>query len=155
MKTAIIYYSEHHNNTKKILDAIAKENEVTLIDASDNAKIDLSTYDLIGFASGIYYSKFHESVLQFAEKNLPKKKKVFFLYTCGIKRKNYLDAIKEIVDSKNAQVLGAYGCLGFDTYGPFKLIGGVSKGRPNEADISEAVKFFKEMEGFIENADDK
>ena len=32
MKTAIVYASVHHGNTKKIIDAIAKENEVELID---------------------------------------------------------------------------------------------------------------------------
>lgn len=32
MKTAIVYYSTHHGNTKKLLDAIAEKNEVALID---------------------------------------------------------------------------------------------------------------------------
>ena len=31
MKTAIVYYSKHHENTKKLLDAIAQEDEVTLM----------------------------------------------------------------------------------------------------------------------------
>ena len=35
MKTAIVYYSKHHGNTKKLLDAIAAENEVTLIDVTE------------------------------------------------------------------------------------------------------------------------
>lgn len=34
MKTAIIYASVHHGNTKKIIDEIAKSNEVDLIDAT-------------------------------------------------------------------------------------------------------------------------
>ena len=34
MATAIVYYSRHHGNTKKLLDAIARDNEVTLIDAT-------------------------------------------------------------------------------------------------------------------------
>ena len=32
MKTAIIYASVHHGNTKKIIDEIAKTNEVDLIE---------------------------------------------------------------------------------------------------------------------------
>ena len=32
MKTAIVYYSQHHGNTKKLLDAIAEKHDVTLID---------------------------------------------------------------------------------------------------------------------------
>ena len=145
MKTAIVYYSEHHGNTKKLLDVIAIQGDVTLIEASASPKTDLTGYDLIGFASGIYFSKFHESVLKFAEMNLPQNKKVFFIYTCGAKRKTYTDAIKQITDSKGAQILGVYDCLGFDTFGPFKLIGGIAKGHPNDGDISGAKKFFHDI----------
>lgn len=76
MTTAIIYYSKHHKNTKKVLDTIAAKYEVTLIDAAKTQDFDLTGYDLIGFASGIYYSKFHKSVLQFAENNLPMNKRI-------------------------------------------------------------------------------
>ena len=34
MKTAIVYHSYHHGNTKKLLDAIAEKHEVTLIDVT-------------------------------------------------------------------------------------------------------------------------
>ncbi|WP_313180856.1 flavodoxin family protein [Lacrimispora sp.] len=144
MKTAIIYHSEHHGNTKKILDAIVRQGDVTLIEASSNQHTDLSEYDLIGFASGNYYSKFHDSVLQYAEKNLPSGKKVFLIYTYGAKEPR-LDTIKQITDLKGAQMMGTYGCLGFDTFGPFKLVGGIAKGRPNEEDIAGAIKFFMDI----------
>jgi flavodoxin len=29
MKTAIVYYSQHHGNTKKLLDAIAEKHDVS------------------------------------------------------------------------------------------------------------------------------
>ena len=41
--------------------------------------------------------------------------------------------------------MGSYGCPGFDTFGPFKLIGGIAKGRPNNEDIEEAVNFFHNL----------
>ena len=71
MKTAICYYSRHHGNTRKVLEAMARGNGVDLIDVTSRVAVHLEDYDCIGFASGIYYSKFHKSVLQFAEKNLP------------------------------------------------------------------------------------
>ena len=145
MKTAIVYYSEHHGNTKKLLDAISEQGDVTLIEASAGGDIDLSIYDLIGFASGIYNSKYHDAVLKYAKKNLPQSKKVFFIYTCGASRKNYTDAIRRIAEGKGAQMLGAYSCPGFDTFGPFKFIGGIAKGRPNDKDIAGAVQFFQEL----------
>ncbi len=55
MNTAIIYYSQHHGNTKKLLDAIAAAEDVTLIDVTANPDADLSAFDRIGLASGIYF----------------------------------------------------------------------------------------------------
>ena len=83
MKVAIIYASVHHENTKKVVEAIAGENVVDLIDATKEKERDLSGYDLIGFASGVYYGKFHQTVLNFASVNLPANKNVFLICTCG------------------------------------------------------------------------
>lgn len=145
MKKAIVYYSKHHNNTKKVLDAISQKFDVTLIDAANTSDKDLSDYDLIGFASGIYYSKFHKSVLNYARNNLPLNKKVFFIYTYGAKKDGYTKAIKEIVLRNKAEIIGEYGCYGFNTFGPFKLIGGIAKGHPDNEEISEAIKFYENI----------
>ena len=145
MKTAVVYYSRHHGNTKKVLDAIAQRYDLTLIDAAEAASANLEEYDIIGFASGIYYSKFHKSVLEFAEKNLPEGKNVFFIYTYGSERSGYTASITKVVGLKNANILGEYGCLGFNTFGPFKLIGGIAKGHPNTDDLDGAVKFFETL----------
>ena len=147
MKTAVVYYSRHHGNTKKVLDAIAQRFELTLIDASETTSSDLTAYDLIGFASGIYYSKFHKSVLKFAENNLPDMKKVFFIYTYGAEKAGYTDAIAKAVDGRECKILGEYGCFGFNTFGPFKLIGGLAKGHPNQEELDGAVKFFEGITG--------
>ena len=48
MKTAICYYSYHHNNTKKLLDAIVEKNsDVVLIDVTKDPSADFSSYDRI------------------------------------------------------------------------------------------------------------
>lgn len=145
MKTAIIYYSKHHGNTKKLLDAIAQKCEVTLINVTENPKIDLSAYDRIGFASGIYYSKFQKTLLKYAEEHIPNGKETFFIYTYGAEKKGYTDAIKEVVSKHNAKVLGEFGCLGFDTFGPFKLIGGIAKGHPDSEDLNNALHFYENL----------
>lgn len=145
MKTAVVYYSKHHENTKKVIDAICKKNDITLIDAAETKSKNLSEYDVIGFTSGIYYGKFHKSVLKFAENNLPKGKKVFFIYTYGAEKEGYTKAIRDIVASKAADILGEFGCFGLDTFGPFKLIGGIAKGHPDQTDYNNAIKFFNEI----------
>ena len=58
MKVAIVYASVHHKNTEKLVKAIAeKYPEIELIDATKTILKDLASYDLIGFASGIFYGK--------------------------------------------------------------------------------------------------
>lgn len=145
MKTAIIYYSKHHENTKKLLDAIqaASADEITLIDVTQTQSAKLEKYDRIGFASGIYYSKFEKRVLEFAKSCTPNGKDVFFLYTYGSKRNGYTKAIREALAGKNAHILGEYGCLGFNTFGPLKLIGGMAKDHPNNSEIEGAISFYK------------
>lgn len=146
MKTAIIYYSKHHGNTKKLLDAIAaKHDDVDLFDITKCPTVDLSEYDRIGFASGIYYSKFQKTLLQFAKDNMPDNKQTFFIYTYGSKKKGYTKAIAEAVKTHNATILGEYGCFGFNTFGPFKLFGGMAKGHPEASEIKNAVKFYEEI----------
>ena len=149
MKTAIAYYSQHHKNTKKLVDAIASRYDITVIDVTKIETFDLSGYDCIGFASGIYFSSFAKQVLSFAEENLPEGKNVFFMNTCGFQSPViYFDAIRKIAKRKNCLELGAYQCLGYDTFGPFKMVGGIAKDHPNEEDINGAVLFYKSIIGY-------
>ena len=83
MKTVIIYASVHHGNTKKLVERIAEKCGATLIDAMKQREADLSEYGRVGFASGIYLSKFHQTILKFAAENLPEDKEVFLISTYG------------------------------------------------------------------------
>ena len=144
MKTVILYESTHHGNTKKLLDAIQAHYEVTLIDATGVAP-SLEEYDVIGIASGVAYGKFYKEILAQTEARLPKGKKVFFLYTAGKPADSHANAVRAIADAKGCACLGAFGCKGYDTYGPFKLIGGLNRGAPTEKDIQAAVEFYGRM----------
>ena len=148
MKTAICYYSEHHDNTKLLLDAIQeKDPEVVLIDCTKKQEVDMLGYDRIGFASGIYYGSFAKQLLSFAQINLLDKKEVFFLFTCGSMSSSYTNRISEIAKAKEARILGEYGCFGFDTFGPFKIVGGIKKGHPTDEEIEQAVDFYRNLGG--------
>lgn len=149
MKTAIVYYSKHHENTKQLLDAIRKDSgdEVTLLDVTQNPAVDLSGYDRIGFASGIYFSKFDKRVVEFARDHMPSGKDVFLIYTCGAEKAGYTRTIREALAGSGAKILGEYGCLGYDTYGPLKLIGGLAKNHPDQKEIAGAVEFYRQLHG--------
>nr|WP_289095740.1 flavodoxin family protein [uncultured Dorea sp.] len=141
MRKAIVYTSVHHGNTEKLVKRIAEECQVDLIDAIKQMNADLNDYDMIGFSSGIYYSKFHQSILKFSEENLSVDKKVFLICTYGGSAN--FKSIEQILNKKHASVVGKFGCKGYDTFGPFKLVGGIAKGHPDEEDMKNAVDFVK------------
>ena len=103
MNTAIVYYSKHHGNTKKLLDAIAAEDySVTLIDVTEQPDTDLSQFDRIGLASGIYFSSFAKQIISFAEAHLPENKDVFYIYTHGAPVGGFLRNIRVVAQKKTA-----------------------------------------------------
>ena len=145
MKTAIVYYSEHHGNTKKLLDAIAGEYEVTLIDVTKEPDADLTGYDRIGLASGIYFSNFAKQLIAYTKEHLPEGKDVFYVYTHGAPRGDFLKTMREIAEQKHCKELGFYHCQAYDTFGPFKLVGGLNKGHPTVLEIRGAIEFYSKL----------
>ena len=144
-KAVIIYASTHHGSTRKLVEAIANQYGIDQIDATKQQYADLSQYDLIGFASGIDFGKFYDCVEQFLENKLPEKKQVFFLYTCARVSNRFTETIKTAARKKRAVILGEYGCRGFNTYGPWKMIGGMNKGHPSAEELQGAERFFESL----------
>ncbi len=142
MKTILIYESTHHGNTKKLVDAVAKRYGIRTATVEEAAAMDLSAYDRIGIASGVAFGKFYEAAERFMDNSLPKGKDVFFLYTCGNDSGKYANSVSAKARARDCRVLGVYGCRGFDTFGPFKLIGGIAKGHPTQSEIDGAVEFY-------------
>lgn len=143
MKTAICYYSRHHGNTLAVLDAMTEGCNVDLIDVTARMAVRLDQYDRIGFASGIYFSKFSPVVVNFARQYLPEGREVFFVYTYGAPKVSLPGNITAAVKEKGCRILGQFGCRGYDTFGPFKLIGGLAKGHPDAQDLKKAKQFFE------------
>lgn len=146
MKSVIITASVHHGNTRKVVDAIAKECDVEVVDALETKEMDLSEYDVIGFASGIYGGKFHQTIINFAKENLPANKKIFIVMTSAM-NKDFSKAFLKGIADKNPEVVGTFSCEGYNTFGPFKLVGGTSKGHPDDTDFQNAITFTKGILG--------
>lgn len=144
LKVVIAYDSQHRGNTKKLLSAVAKLADVTLINVADCQEADLKAYDLIGFASGTYAGRFSEKIIEFARNNLPSNKAVFLMTTYGLFKAGTRD-LEKIIAEKSCLLLGFFGCRGHCTFGPFKLVGGIAKGHPDENDIMQAVEFLENM----------
>ncbi|MBI5679626.1 MAG: flavodoxin family protein [Methanobacterium sp.] len=163
MKTAIIYKSIHHGNTKKIAEAMVNALEAELFDLKDANHDIIKEYDLIGFGSGIYFSKPHKKLRKFVEDlDNVENKKAFVFSTSGSKKPSnaqrlghrksfdfraskFNDLLKNELSKKGFEILGEFNCKGFDTWGPFKLIGGLNKGKPDEEDLKNAAEFAKSL----------
>ena len=142
MKKLVIYSSVHHGNTEKVAKAMAQALKAEVIKAESVDVKTIQDYDLIGFGSGIYGGKVHKSMLKLIE-NLPEmqNKRVFVFSTSGVGKKDYNNDTAEKLSAKGCTVAGSFACRGYDTFGPFKLIGGIAKGRPNDEDILNAKNF--------------
>ena len=147
MKTAIFYASVHHGNTKKVAEAMAETLSADLYGVTKPVDADLSGYDLIGFASGIYYANMHKAIRKFAEAaSFRPGQKVFLVCTCGKESPNHTKGMRKILAGKPVEVLdSSFQCRGFDTFGPLVLFGGIAKGRHNEEDLERARDFARNL----------
>ena len=141
----IVYSSTHHGNTEKVLYKIKeKYPETVLIKAGDFNPDDFNRYEAIGFASGIFYFKFAKPVDKLFEQALVSGvQKLFFIYTAGAVNAGFEKTLRKKTEQSGKICMGIFGCKGFDTFGPLKLIGGLNKGRPNEKDFKNAIDFFE------------
>ena len=142
-KTVIVYASTHHGNTRKLIEAISEKYQIDIIDAIEQKFANLSEYDLIGFASGIDFGKFYDVVEQFLKRNLPDNKEVFFMYTCAREDKDFTYTMRTEALKRNAILMGEYGCRGYNTYGAWKVIGGMNKHHPTKKELDGAVQFYE------------
>ncbi len=141
-KTLIFCYSIHHGNTRKLVEAIQKRLGAEVIMLPCKESPNLKDYELVGFASGIYMSSFGDSMLTFADSVAGLDgKDCFTMYTSGANSDKLDKGMLSKLEGKGAHIVGRFSCRGFDTFGPFKLVGGLQKGRPNGEDIEKAVSF--------------
>lgn len=146
MKTLIIYESLHHGNTEKIAKAMAEQLNADMKRVEDANIEGLNKYDLIGFGSGIYFGKAHENIQKMVgELNDLPDKKAFVFSTSGMGNKSYNNGIINKLREKGFNVVGSFASKGYDTNGPFKLVGGIAKGRPDGNDLKNAKIFAEEL----------
>ena len=142
MKSLVVYASIHHQNTEKVATVIAAELEANLLSVFQAHPDALATYDLIGFGSGIYGRKFHKTLTQFVEA-LPSvtEKRAFVFTTSGAGATAVHGSFKELLANRGFSVVGDFSCKGWVTWGPYRLVGGINKGRPNDQDLEDARAF--------------
>lgn len=153
MKSAVVCVSVHHGNTDRIARIMAEALGATLLRPSEATAKALSEFDLVGFGSGIYYSKHHKTLLSLISR-LPamKDKKAFIFSTAGVSdrsveknlAKNH-KALRDNLNDKGFNIIGEFSCCGFMTWAYYRLLGGRNNGRPNQEDLKRAWEFAEDL----------
>ena len=157
-KSLIICQSIHHENTLKIAQVMAEVLNAAIKKPNEVKPETIKAYNLIGLGSGIYWGKHHQSILKMAEK-FPEVKNlnVYIFSTTGVSNKgNFMHNVRygvshfhaflrRILNQKGTTIIDEFNCPGFDTAGPYKLIGGISKGHPDKYDFKKARQFAQKI----------
>jgi flavodoxin len=154
MKSLLVLFSYHHNNTEKIANVFAKALDAQIKTPQQINPEELQEYSLIGFGSGIYGQKHHKVLLDLADK-LPQvtNRKTFIFSTSGVTREFAIDRsiddphspLREKLQSKGYMIVDEFNCAGFNTNSFLKLFRGTNKGRPNAEDLKHAEEFAQNL----------
>jgi len=154
VKSLLVVFSYHHKNTEKIAHVFAKVLDAPIKTSDQVTPEELQGYDLVGFGSGIYSGKHHESLLSLADR-LPHAadRKAFIFSTGGAPERFWNEAyvvknhsvIREKMQSRGYVVVDEFSCPGFNTNSFLTLFGGINKGRPNAEDLKHAEEFARNL----------
>lgn len=137
----IICESIYNGNTMKLAKAMAFSLNCEIANAQDALSMDLSQYKVVGLGSGIYFTAYHPKIMEVLN-SMNSQQEVFIFSTHGAPfLGKYHGAIKAELDKRSIEVIGEFSSKGFDCTGPFIIVKGGNKGRPNEKDEQKAIRF--------------
>lgn len=146
MKTIIFYRSAYKGNTLKIAQKMAEVLDAELVSIDSNPEVDLSEYNLIGFGSAINFAAHDVQLLRFAEKQNLKDKDVFIFSTrCRPYLGGYHKELRKIIRNRGGVIAGEFSCRGYDRTGPWVLMDGYNKARPDARDVFKAGLFAEKL----------
>ncbi|WP_406631459.1 flavodoxin family protein [Amycolatopsis sp. WGS_07] len=142
MKSVIVCTSVSHGNTRKIADVMGEVLDARVVTPEQVDPAALAGCDLVGFGSGIFLGSFHSQLREFVQ-SLPQERRgtAFVFATSGFPEARFQPFFRPLVrmlGQKGFEVVDTFSCRAWDTYLPFKPIGGIRKGRPGAADLAAA-----------------
>jgi flavodoxin len=150
MKSLLIVFSYHHNNTQKVAEAIAKVLDAEIKTPQHTNPEEPQKYDLVGFGAGIDSGKHYKVLLDLADK-MPHvdNKNAFIFSTAGVTGKKKLvkdhSTLRQKLNSKGYTIVDEFQCKGFNTNLFLKYFGGMNKGKPNAEDLKHAEEFAQNL----------
>ena len=146
MKPLIIYQSKT-GSTHAIADAIASILKADVLFIENVTIDDLKDRNLVGFGSGIYWTKIDKRIYDLIS-FLSQECKVFMFITSGfgfpLMLGFYWYLIQRKIDRLGLNLIGKWDCRGYDKHRLSKWMG-ISKEHPNSTDIEKAQQFAKKI----------
>jgi flavodoxin len=143
MRSILVLFSYHHNNTEKVAKVFAEVLDAQIKTPQQTSPEELQKYDLIGFGSGIYRGEHHKDILALADRLPAVSGKMAFLYSTSYDRRIALihSSLRRRLESKGYIIVDEFNCGGFNTNSFLKYFGGLNKGRPDAEDLKQAEEF--------------
>ena len=151
LKTLVICSSVHHGNTRRIAEAMAEVLGAEVLPPEEVAPERLDEYDLLGWGSGIYFSRHADGLCKLASQLTQRPRKAFVFSTAGLPlfRFWFHGSLRRTLKGRGCTIVGEFSCGGWDTVGPLAWFGGIDRNHPNEADLQRARTFAKSLLGRV------
>jgi len=142
----ILCKSVHHGSTAKVAEAMREVLGGRVAAPEEVPYASLADCGVVGFGSGVYYGGMHPALVEWlrglpdaAAATIP----AFIFTTSGLPflAKVWAAPLRRLLARKGFDVLGAFACQGFDTWGPLWLTGGLNKNHPDDRDLERARLF--------------
>ncbi|MEU4118800.1 flavodoxin family protein [Kitasatospora sp. NPDC028055] len=154
MKVLIVCVSVSHGNTRRIAEEIAQPLAAPVVAPEELDPADLSGYDLVGFGSGVFTGRLHPRLRAFV-RSLPtvvpsaeRPCRAFVFATSGLPEprfRPFTRPTERALAAKGFRIVDGFTARGHDTWLPFRLVGGISKHRPDTRDFAAARTFAEQL----------
>ncbi|MEJ8671691.1 flavodoxin family protein [Streptomyces sp. MS1.AVA.1] len=144
MRTVIVCASVSHGNTRRVADSMAEVLGAEVVAPEQADLAEPARADLVGFGSGVFYGKLHPRLAEFVRALPAGRGRAFVFATSGLPEiapAPFTRPLVRLLQGKGFEVDGSFSCRAFDTWTPFKLVGGINKQRPNAGDLAAARTF--------------
>jgi len=159
----LLVLASSSGSTAKVAGAMADELDARVVGPDRGDVLESGDFTLVGIGSGIFHGEHHASLLALADRLPPTRHgKAFIFSTCGIPArlaspetladyviKNHA-ALRSRLLAKGYEIVGEFGCPGYNDNKFLKLIGGLNRGRPNAEDLDRARSFARQLVQLME-----
>ncbi|GLX24003.1 MULTISPECIES: flavodoxin family protein [Streptomyces] len=148
MKSVIVCASVSHGNTRRVADVMARALGAAVVAPGEADPAELAAADLVGFGSGVYYGRLHRTLTDLV-RELPQARGRAFVFATsglpGLRPAPFTRPLVRRLAEKGFRVDGGFTCRALDTWGPFGLVGGVNRQRPDAGDLAAARAFAERL----------